>query len=79
MRSRPAGRITVNKCADTAPSKHPAAPRPNVANSYRWGKPGDPPLLGDDYELQYYPNGYPVLPACLDRRAPKDGKEPQSC
>ena len=25
-------------------------------------------LQGDDYQLDYYPDGYPKLPACLDRR-----------
>ena len=25
-------------------------------------------LLGDDYPLPYHENGYPELPACLDRR-----------
>ena len=25
-------------------------------------------LQGDDYALEYYADGYPVLPACLDRR-----------
>jgi hypothetical protein len=25
-------------------------------------------LQGDDYPLDYYPDGYPKLPTCLDRR-----------
>jgi hypothetical protein len=25
-------------------------------------------LKGDDYRLDYYADGYPKLPACLDRR-----------
>jgi hypothetical protein len=25
-------------------------------------------LKGDDYPLEYHPDGYPKLPACLDRR-----------
>ena len=25
-------------------------------------------LQGDDYQLEYYEDGYPKLPACLDRR-----------
>ncbi len=25
-------------------------------------------LHGDDYQLEYYADGYPKLPACLDRR-----------
>jgi hypothetical protein len=28
-----------------------------------------PPLRGDDYLLEYYEDGYPKLPSCLDRRA----------
>jgi hypothetical protein len=27
-----------------------------------------PELQGDDYGLEYYEDGYPKLPACLDRR-----------
>lgn len=27
-----------------------------------------PPLQGDDYPLEYYADGYPKLPAYLDRR-----------
>ena len=26
------------------------------------------PLRGDDYPREYYPDGYPKLPRCLDRR-----------
>ena len=26
-------------------------------------------LQGDDYPLEYYEDGYPKLPACLDRRS----------
>ena len=36
--------------------------------SYGWGKRGDPPLLGDDYPLEYFDDGYPKLPECLVRR-----------
>ena len=25
-------------------------------------------LQGNDYQLEYYEDGYPKLPACLDRR-----------
>src|SRR5262245_11583737 len=31
-----------------------------------WPTPGA--LQGDDYPLEYYEDGYPKLPACLDRR-----------
>ena len=42
-------------------------PAPPQAPSCGWGKAGDPPLLGDDYPLEYYADGYPVLPDCLRR------------
>ena len=29
-----------------------------------------PPLQGDEYELEYYEDGYPKLPACLEKAAP---------
>src|SRR5262245_8982922 len=32
-------------------------------------KPSDPPLRGDDYQLEYYEDGCPKRPACLDRRS----------
>jgi hypothetical protein len=32
-------------------------------------------LQGDDYPLEYYPDGYPKLPACLDRRAQRQQQE----
>jgi hypothetical protein len=35
-------------------------------NSQVWPTPGA--LQGDDYPLEYYEDGYPKLPACLDRR-----------
>jgi hypothetical protein len=39
--------------------------------SYGFGRPGDAPLHGVDYLLEYYPDGFPKLPPCLDRRRPK--------
>jgi hypothetical protein len=42
------------------------APEP-PSESYGWGKAGDPPLLGDDYLLEYYEDGYPKLPDILKR------------
>jgi hypothetical protein len=70
---------------DSAPSLPPRAPQPIVANtpppaeSYGWGKPGDPPLLGDDYPLTYDANGYPELPTCLDRRSPSHLRQEIIC
>jgi hypothetical protein len=43
-----------------------------VAPSYGFGKIGDPPLQGNDYPLEHYPDGYPTRPGYLDRRRPKD-------
>jgi hypothetical protein len=49
---------------------------------YRWPEPshhheGPTPgaLQGDDYPMEYYEDGYPKLPACLDRRKPKLSRE----
>jgi hypothetical protein len=33
--------------------------------------PPGPPLQGNDYQLEYYEDGYPKLPTCLDRKASK--------
>jgi hypothetical protein len=41
---------------------------PEDEKSYGWGKKGDPVASGDGYQLEYYEDGYPKLPACLDRR-----------
>jgi hypothetical protein len=35
-----------------------------------FGDPRDEPLQGDDYPLTFDADGYPELPACLDRRKP---------
>jgi hypothetical protein len=32
-------------------------------------EPASHPLLGDDIQLEYYEDGYPKLPACLDCRS----------
>jgi hypothetical protein len=33
--------------------------------SYGWGEVGDLPLQGEDFELEYFEDGYPKLPDCL--------------
>jgi hypothetical protein len=33
------------------------------------------PLQKDDYPLEYHEDGYPKLPACLDRRKPQTLEE----
>ena len=38
------------------------------ASSDEHGGPTPGALQGDDYQLEYYEDGYPKLPACLDRR-----------
>lgn len=57
--------------ATTLPEKRPpapaaAAPTPDAASAAIGATPGA--LQGDDYPLEYYEDGYPKLPACLDRR-----------
>ena len=44
---------------------------------YKTAARGTPqPLQGDDYQLEYYEDGYPKLPACLDRtKTEKGGSE----
>jgi hypothetical protein len=43
--------------------KSPAAATDHNPHGPTWGA-----LQGDDYALEYYEDGYPKLPACLDRR-----------
>ena len=52
-------------------SQRGAALRRIVVAIERWNYPPldrRPPLSGDDVQLEYYTDGYPKLPACLDRR-----------
>lgn len=39
-------------------------------DSHVWPTPGA--LQGDDIQLEYYEDGYPKLPACLDRQRTPD-------
>ena len=64
--------IPVARSGDTPLSDSPTGlgdgptmiwPEPD---SLVWPTPGA--LQGDDYQLEYYEDGYPKLPACLDRR-----------
>src|SRR5262245_48355626 len=63
--TEPAPPIPVTPMRNTVPTDAPAAPEPP---SHGWGKVGDPILIGDDYPLEYYEDGFPKLPACLGRR-----------
>jgi hypothetical protein len=60
---------SCQRSGDTAPAPAPRAPDAPLQPSYDFGKAGDPALQGDDYPLDYYPDGYPVLPTCLRRKA----------
>jgi len=44
---------------------------PAILNTERVLKDGEStaqPVSGDDFQLEYYPDSYPKLPECLDRR-----------
>ena len=45
-----------------------ALPEAAKAPSLGFGRPGDPRLQGDEYQLEYYEDGFPRLPDCLRRR-----------
>lgn len=49
---------------ETVPYKSPFPP---IEDKYCGPTPGA--LQGDDYQLEYYPDGYPKLPECLARNA----------
>jgi hypothetical protein len=49
----------------TAPLAASEAPSEQIMN-WEGG-----PLWGDDYALEYFEDGYPKIPACLDRREPR--------
>jgi hypothetical protein len=73
------------ECRDTgqATPRVPLPAKPEAIESYGFGHSDDlkPSLLdgklvlfGDDYQLDYYADGYPKIPECLDRRAPRKAK-----
>ena len=51
-----------------APERAPTASDQPLAPHFNPHGPTPGALQGDDYQLDYYPDGYPKLPACLDRR-----------
>src|SRR5262245_55974643 len=77
-------RRSVDKSPDVSPQGRSVDEAPSLTEtglaSYVWPTPSrgleEPKLLGatpgalqgDDYPLEYYEDGYPKLPACLDRR-----------
>ena len=52
--------------------KRPPASTPSTRGSdtpsYGFGRPGDPPLQGDDYHPGYYDDGFVKLPDCQRRK-----------
>jgi hypothetical protein len=60
--------MVVPRSGDTRPTDHPRQPSATLKPILYWE---GGPLQGDDYPLEYDENGYPELPACLDRRKPK--------
>jgi hypothetical protein len=58
------------------PAAHafPAVATNDPARRFQLG-PTPGALQGDDYQLDYYDDGYPKLPACLDRRRQKQDEE----
>ena len=67
--------IRIPRSADTKPQPPSpaavAAPKRETPPPVREFTAGPTPgaLQGDDYPLEYYKDGYPKLPGCLDRRA----------
>ena len=65
----------IARSGDTAATRHPEALKDAstvvwpTSNEHRGPTPGA--LQGDDYPFEYYEDGYPKLPACLDRRSVK--------
>src|SRR5262249_13353173 len=57
----------ARKCSYRAPAPFPAPLNAPSTSSWSWARQGDPPLKGDDYPLEYFADGYPKLPPCLDR------------
>jgi hypothetical protein len=51
-----------------APERVPTATDKPLAAHFNPHGPTPGALQGDDYQLDYYPDGYPKLPECLDRR-----------
>jgi hypothetical protein len=67
-----------SKCADTLrspavsafndPESSLTGTRPAATSSFNPRGPTPGVLQGDDYPLEYYEDGYPKLPTCLDKR-----------
>jgi hypothetical protein len=64
--------IPVARSGDTPTTNHPQGlgNGPTMVWTERDDKSWPTPtaLQGDDYRLEYYEDGYPKLPACLNRR-----------
>ena len=64
--------ISVARSGDTplsdAPTGLSAGSTVVWPTTYDFGGPTPGALQGDDYPLEYHDDGYPKIPACLDRR-----------
>jgi hypothetical protein len=75
-RSRPLSAVPEKPCHGFL--EHRARSTETPAPYFNPHGPTPGALQGDDYPLEYYHDGYPKLPACLDRR-PKPLLEEAAC
>ena len=64
---RPSPAITLPEKRPPALARDTPTPAAPPRRDFQLG-PTPGALQGDDYELEYYEDGFPRLPACLDRR-----------
>ena len=68
-KKRTAQRYCSERCRNTATQRRKRAKSGDVTRGYREAVTGPSAALqGDEYPLEYYEDGYPKLPVCLDRR-----------
>jgi hypothetical protein len=66
--NKASARLHDRQCHNMPCTAFVEAEKPLPEPFYGWGRPGDPILSGDDVVIEFDPDGYPTLPACLDRR-----------
>ena len=68
-KKRTAQRYCSERCRNTATQRRKRSRSGDTIRGYREAVTAlSMALQGDDYPLEYYEDGYPKLPACLDRR-----------
>jgi len=68
-KKRKAQRYCSERCRNTATQRRKRSKSGDAVHGYREAVTGPSTALqGDDYPLEYYEDGYPKLPATLDRR-----------